>query len=156
MTVFRAPTPADAVALATLVEDLHLAEGDPTGNFTAETALRDVIAPGAPLSALVAEEAGALTGFAFWHIAYESAFAMRGGYISDFHITPEKRGSGLAEMLLRAVARAVKAEGGAFIWLTAHRTNARARAFYRKHMVEEPDHVVLEFAAWDRFEALLK
>lgn len=154
--MFRPPTSADAAPLAGLVEDLHLVEGDPTGNFTAETALHDVIAPGAPISALVAEEAGALIGFAFWHVAYESAYAMRGGYVSDFHVIAAKRGSGLAEQLLRAVARAVKAEGGAFIWLTAHRTNARARAFYRKHMTEEPDHVVLEFAAWDRFEALLK
>lgn len=154
MTIFREPAAADAAALAALVERLNRHQGDPTGNFTADKALRDVIAPGAPLSCVVAEESGLLTGFVFWHFAYEAAFAARGGFITDLYIDEARRGSGLADALLREAAQRVKAEGGEYLWLTAHRTNERARAFYRKHMTEE-EHVVIEFAAWDKFAALI-
>ncbi|MEX2520195.1 MAG: GNAT family N-acetyltransferase [Paracoccaceae bacterium] len=153
MTIFRAPVAADAAALAALVEGLNGHQGDPTGNFTAEKALRDVITPGAPLSCIVAEEAGRLTGFAFWHFAYEAAYAARGGFITDLYVEETRRGSGLADALLRAAARRIKTDGGEYLWLTTHRTNERARAFYRKHMTEE-GHVVVEFAAWDQFAAL--
>lgn len=153
--IFRRPLPADAGALASLVEELSRAQGDPTGNFTADTALRDVIGPDAPMDCLVAEADGALVGFAFWHLAYESAHALRGGFISDFHVTEAMRGKGLADALLGAVAREVAAEGGGFLWLTAHKVNERARGFYRRHM-QETDHTIVAFAVGEGFERLLR
>lgn len=155
MTNFRAPEPPDAAALVAMTDALCLHQGDPTGNFTIEKALRDVIAPGAPLSCLVAEEEGALEAFVFWHFAYETCYAARGGHVTDFYVSENRRGSGIAEGLLCAAARSVKAAGGEYLWLTNHKTNARARAFYAKHM-EAADHVIVQFAAWERFAALAR
>lgn len=111
MTIFRAPEARDAAALVGMADALCLHQGDPTGNFTIEKALRDVIAPDAPLSCLVAEKAGALEGFVFWHFAYETCYAARGGHVTDLYVSENQRGSGIAEGLLRAAARSVKAAG---------------------------------------------
>ena len=138
MTTIRPPRAEDAAALAALVDGLAAHEGDPVGNFTAEAALRDVIAPGAPVRSLVAEGPEELEGFVFWHFAYETAYAARGAFLSDLFVAEARRGAGVGRALLSAVARAVKAEGGEFISLTAFRRNERACRFYRSLMEEEP------------------
>ncbi|MFN3261384.1 MAG: GNAT family N-acetyltransferase [Pikeienuella sp.] len=155
MTTIRLPRAEDAAALAALADGLSAHEGDPTGNFTAETALRDVIAPGAPVRCLVAEGAGGLEGFVFWHFAYETAYAARGAFVSDLFVSEARRGAGIGRALLSAVARAVKAEGGEFISLTAFRRNERACRFYRSLMEEEPG-LTLFFVAEESLERLAR
>ena len=86
MTTLRKPTPRDAHDLAAMVDELNAHEGDPTGHFTPDRAFEDVIAPGAPVSCLLAEEEGALVGYAFWHFGYETAWAARGSYLADLYV----------------------------------------------------------------------
>lgn len=154
MIAIRRPTEEDAADLSAMVDELNLHLDDPIGHFTAEKALQDVIAQGAPVQCFVAGETGLLSGYVFWHFAYETSWAARGGYICDLYVREPHRGSGLAHRLLCAVARAVDAGGGSYIWLTAHRSNDRARAYYRKHM-EEVDVILAYAAAHEDFKALL-
>ncbi len=154
MITIRRPTEEDAADLTAMVDELNLHLGDPTGHFTTDHALRDVIAADAPLQSFVAGEIGSLSGYLLWHFAYESSWAARGGYICDLYVREPHRGSDLAHRMLCAAARAIDAGGGTYIWLTAHRTNDRARAFYRKHM-EEADIIVAYAAAHEDFSALL-
>ncbi len=137
MTTIRPPKPEDAEALAAMADALSVHEGDPTGNFTAEAALRDVIAPGAPVRCFVAEGEAGLDGFVFWHFAYETPYAATGGFVTDLFVRDEKRGSGIGRALLREAARTIVAEGGEFLMLTAFRRNERACSFYRSLMEEE-------------------
>lgn len=154
MTALRKPIAADARDLVKMVEEFGLSEGDPIGAFTREKALADVIAPGAPISCLIAEEAGAPIGYAFWHFAYETVWAARGAYLADLYVRQPWRGAGVADDLLRAVARETRDAGGSYVWWTAHRGNEPARAFYRKRAFEETG-IVVYAAAEDRFLALL-
>lgn len=155
MTTLRKPTPRDAHDLAAMVDELNAHEGDPTGHFTPDRAFEDVIAPGAPVSCLLAEEEGALVGYAFWHFGYETAWAARGSYLADLYVRAPWRGTGVADRLLRAVAAKTRDAGGSYVWWTTHRVNARARAFYRRQAFEE-EGIVVFAAAHEKFQALLE
>ncbi len=155
MIAIRRPTEEDAADLTAMVDELNLFLDDPTGHLTTEKVLQDVIAPDAPVQSFVAGETGSLSGYVFWHFAYETSWAARGGYICDLYVREPHRGSGLAHRLLCAAARDVDASGGSYLWLTAHRSNDRARAYYRKHM-EEVDVILAYAAAHEDFKALLE
>ncbi len=130
----RRSEPQDAAEVARLIQELSRHEGDPTEHFTEAVALRDVCAPDAPLSNLVAEgQGGRLLGLVLWHFGYESAYAARGGHVTDLVVTEEARGQGIGEALLAGAARAIRHGGGGYLWLTATLANERAHAFYRRH-----------------------
>lgn len=144
---------ADAEALPSLVAGLNEAMGDPVGAFTAAHARAHILAPGAALRCLVAEEGGALIGYAFWHFAYESAYAAPGGHVSDLFVAEPARGRGVGEALLSAVAAAIRAEGGEYFWLTTLAPNHAARGFYRSRLIETEGVVAYalvhdDFADW--------
>lgn len=151
----RPPIAADAPTLSRLADDLSAHENEPRGWFTPQKALEDVIAPDAPVSALLAEVDDAVAGFVMWHFAYETPWAARGAFVTDLFVEERARGAGVAEALMRGVARAAADQGGSFIWLTTYRKNARARAFYRKIAAEE-DGLTAYAVAHERFKALLK
>ena len=155
MIKLRKPTSEDAEELARLVDELNVHEGDPTGHFTAEKALADVIAEDAPVSALIAEDERGAVGYAIWCFSYETAWAARGSYLADLYVRDRARKMGVGDALLRGVARATRDAGGSFFWWTAYRTNDRARAFYRNRVGIEDD-VVAYAAAHEAFEALLR
>ena len=150
---FIAPEPEHAEAFAGMMDELQAHLGDERGRFTAEVALADVIADDAPLSALIAVDGDRLLGLVMWHFAYETAFAARGGYVTDLYVREEARGRGLGRHLLAAAAREVAEDGGVYLWLTAYRDNDAARAFYRQLASVEEDGVVA-YAFVDRFDAL--
>lgn len=152
--ILRPPGPRDAGNLAAMVEELKAHEGDPVGGFTAETALRDVIAPDAPVDGLIAEIAGAPAGYALWHFAYEPAYAARGAYLIDLYVRPDQRGAGVAPALVAAVAQAVREGGGEFLWWTAYHENARARAFYEKFADVEEGRLVAYALTGESFDAI--
>ena len=108
---YRRPRPEDAVELAAMVDELNLHEGDPTGHFTPEKALGDVIATGASVSCLIAERDGAALGYALWHYSYETAWAQHGVFLADLYVRDAARGQGVGEGLMRAMAREAAADG---------------------------------------------
>lgn len=145
---------ADIPDLILMVDELNAHEGDPLGAMTPEKAARDLIGPDAALGAFVAEVEGVLVGFAFWHAAYETCYAARGGFVTDLYVREAHRGGGVGKALLQAVARASAEAGGEFLWLTSMAQNDRARRFYRRMMDVEEEQVVAYALTGERFSAL--
>ena len=152
--IVRSPRTDDAASLVALVDALNLHEGDPRGHFDEAAVQRDVLAPDAPLNCVVADDAGALIGYAFWHFAYETAYAARGAHVVDLYVAEGNRGTGVGRGLLAAVAHQTKSKGGDYLWLTAYRSNAKARAFYRAVMNDEEDGIVAYALTGEPFAAL--
>ena len=144
----RKPTTADLPDLIVMIDELNLHEGEPTGHMTPDKARHALFGDDPALDAFVAEDEGRLIGFAFWHQSYETCYALRGGYVNDLYVRPAHRGAGVGKALLQAAARAVAARGGAFISLSAYRTNDNARAFYR-HLMDVEDENIIYYALTD-------
>ncbi len=119
----------DAEAVAELARGLGRAtEG--AGEITAEAVRRDFLDPAFGLACHVAEIDGVVVGYATHHAAYEGAFAARGRYLADLFVVPEARRKGVAQALIRAVARSARDEGGSFLWWVEMAGSPAAAALY--------------------------
>ncbi len=125
----RDATPPDAEALAALFHAYHIeAVGQPPA-LTAAIIRRDGF--GHRFHAIVAAAPKApLIGFALWQAAYEPDRATSGGYLNDLYVAPPWRRRGIARRLMRAIARAVQADGGGFLSWSTQRDNTGARRLY--------------------------
>ncbi len=73
---------------------------------------------------------GAPVGLAHFRHFTRPLMAATGGFLDDLFVTPDARGSGAAEALIRAVEEEGRARGWGLIrWITAE-DNARARTLY--------------------------
>ncbi len=151
----RPPVTADIPDLIAMVDELNVHEDEPTGYMTPEKAARDLMGPDAALGAFVAESDGALIGYSFWHSAYETCYAARGGYINDLYVRASHRSAGVGKALVQAVVCSVAEVGGEFIWLTGYSHNDVARAFYKRLMDVEEERMVAYALTGDRFRALV-
>ncbi len=71
-----------------------------------------------------------VVGLAHFRPFARPLMAGTGGFLDDLYVTPEARGSGAAEALIRAVEAEGRARGwGVIRWITAE-DNARARTLY--------------------------
>ncbi len=148
----RDATPADAPALAALIEALNQSEGDPTGFVTAATVARDL--GQGRIHIVVAEIEAEIIGYCLYHFGYEATYAASGLYIVDLYVVESRRRRGVARALVAEVARRAKAAGGVFVWWTAKPGNAAASSTYaRLGSFSEPlvAHAVFDAA----FEALV-
>ena len=127
--VIRPAVPADRAALARLVKELNLHQGDPSEHFSEATVDRDLFGPDAFLDALVAERDGDLVGYAFSHDGYESGYAARGIYLCDLYVVPHARRQKVGRALIAAVARRAQARGRTFLWWASRDWNVEAQAF---------------------------
>ena len=114
----RAATPADAEAVARLLNILAPEVSGAPGIMTAEIARRDILSGALSLRAELAELQGfdAPVGLAVHGPAYETAYAARGRYLQDLVVAPEARRQGVAEALIARLARLTRDEGGGFLW----------------------------------------
>lgn len=72
--------------------------------------------------------------------------ATTGGFLDDLFVSPEARGTGAAEALIRGVEHEGRARGWSVIrWITAE-DNARARALYDK---------IAQHTAWQTYDIKL-
>ena len=72
--------------------------------------------------------------------------ATTGGFLDDLFVSPEARGTGAAEALIRGVENEGRARGWSVIrWITAE-DNARARALYDK---------IAQHTAWQTYDIKL-
>src|SRR4029077_6278241 len=80
---------------------------------------------------LLAEDAGAVVGFALFFPSYSTFRAQPGLYLEDLFVEPEHRGRGHGKALLRALARlAVERDCGRLEWSVLN-WNEPAIRFYR-------------------------
>lgn len=129
----RIAEPRDAEAIAEMANALARHVGVGGASMTARTTLDALFAtPPTGLEAHVAvlERDAPPIGYAMHHIAYESAYAAKGRYLSDLFVSPSARGLGAGRALMRAVARRADAEGGAFIWWVTTQSEGAAHRLY--------------------------
>ncbi len=149
----REAAPSDSARLAALVRALNQHQGDPSDHFNEATLERDVFGPDACLGALIAEGAGGLIGYAFFHDGYESAYAARGVYLCDLYVVSEARRNGVGRALVAAVAKRAKARGRTFLWWVSRGWNEEARKFYASlGVANEP--VMAHALTFSAFETL--
>jgi GNAT superfamily N-acetyltransferase len=80
---------------------------------------------------LVAEESGALVGYALYFFTYSTFLAQPSLYLEDLFVLPESRGGGLGRRFMQALANEAHARGcGRFEWCVLD-WNVRAQKFYR-------------------------
>ena len=145
----------DASALSGLIDRLLLAVGEEGLGFDAGPRLAaDGFGAEPWFKALIAEEHGAVRGYAlFW-----SNYSTDGGgpvlFLSDLLVDEAARGSGLALDLTAAVAREALAGGHVAVQWDVLENNARARAFYRR-FAEESDQELSVICAGEDFQQLI-
>lgn len=151
--VIRRATPADAPAVAALARELHAHQGDPTTHFTADAIVRDGFAPGSVLTLLVAELDGLTSAYAVLAPAYGTAWAEKGLFLSDIHVTDAAQRRGVGRALMAACAATARQSGATYLWWCSKAWNVDAQAFYRKlGASDEP--VVAHALTLQNFQAL--
>ncbi len=82
---------------------------------------------------LVAEDDGAIIGFALWFYNLSTFKCRKGIYLEDLFVIPERRGEGIGKALLKAVCRIAHEQGGGRLEWACLDWNEPSLAFYR-HM----------------------
>ena len=129
----------DAAVIARLGHELNEHEGDPVEHFTEEAVRRDGFGDDPQYEVYLAELDGAPVAYALFYNTYETAYAARGLYLCDLHVTASARRKGIARALVAAVARTAQARGKSFLWWASRARNHGAQSFYRTlGAIEEP------------------
>jgi GNAT superfamily N-acetyltransferase len=80
---------------------------------------------------LVADQGGALVGYALYFYNYSTFLARPSLYLEDLFVLPDARGLGLGRRFMLALAKVADSEGcGRFEWCVLD-WNVRAQKFYR-------------------------
>lgn len=99
-----------------------------------ETRISDLtfarLCDGAGMLGFVAEDDGALVGFA--HILFHASTWSEHGYcyLEDMYVAPERRGSGIARALIERVYAEADARGAERVYWHTQEYNAPARSLY--------------------------
>jgi GNAT superfamily N-acetyltransferase len=130
--MIRPARPQDVPAIHRLIRELadyEKSAGQVTG--TEEGLRRSLFAEQPAVFAHVAEQDGAVAGYALWFLNYSTWLGQHGIYLEDLYVTPAVRGSGLGRALLAELARICVQRGYTRLeWLVLD-WNEPARGFYR-------------------------
>lgn len=118
--------------LAELANDLNEHVGIYGRPFTAERVRSDGFGPQAAFTPLVAELDGAVVGYVFFTLGYNTDIAARAMWLHDIFVTPAARGKGVGQALMAAVAAETVRLGGRSLEWGVHTANAGALEFYRR------------------------
>jgi len=130
--MIRSATPTDAPAIARLIRGLAAYERFSHAVVLNEQRLREhLFGPRPYAEVLVAEEAGAVVGFALFFHNYSTFRSQPGLYLEDLFVEPAHRGKGHGKALFLALARLAVARGCGQIEWTVLNWNEPAKQFYR-------------------------
>jgi len=87
-------------------------------------------APGEPVHALVAADAGRIVGLAHYLFHRNTLLVHDTCYMQDLFTVPQARGRGVGRALIEAVAERAKVAGSPRLYWHTHETNAAARRLY--------------------------
>jgi len=122
----------EAALLAEMANDLNEHVGIYGRPFTAERVRADGFGERAAFTPLVAELDGAVAGYAFFTLGYNTDIAARAMWLHDIFVKPSARGRGVGHALMAAVAaETVRLGGGSLEW-AVHSANAGALEFYKR------------------------
>ena len=122
----------EAALLAEMANDLNEHVGIYGRPFTAAIVRTDGFGDTAAFTPLVAELDGAVAGYAFFTLGYNTDIADRAMWLHDIFVTPAARGKGIGYALMAAVAAATVRMGGKTLDWGVHSANAGALEFYRR------------------------
>jgi GNAT superfamily N-acetyltransferase len=122
----------DATVLAEMANDLNDHVGIHGRPFTPERVRADGFGPQAAFTPLVAELDGAIVGYAFFSLGYNTDIANRAVWLHDIFVRPSARGRGVGAALMAAVAAETVRLGGLSLEWGVHTANTGALEFYRR------------------------
>ena len=128
----RPARPDDAPALADMANDLNEHVGIRARPFTPDIVRRDAFGADPAFTAVVAEHEGAVAGYAFFALGYNTDFAGRSMWLHDLFVKPAARGHGVGYALIAAVAAETVRRGGVSLEWGVHEDNRVALEFYRR------------------------
>lgn len=130
--MIRSATPHDIPTIASLIRALAEYEKLSHEVVLDEAQLREhLFGERRYAEVVLAEQAGAVVGFALFFHNYSTFLSKPGIYLEDLFVLPEYRGQGHGKALLSHLARlAVERGCGRFEWAVLH-WNAPAIAFYQ-------------------------
>jgi GNAT superfamily N-acetyltransferase len=130
--MIRPARPQDVPAIHQLIRELADYEKSLDQVTATEDDLRrSLFAEQPAIFAHVAEQDGAVVGFALWFLNYSTWLGQHGIYLEDLYVTPAVRGSGLGRALLAELARICVQRGYARLEWSVLDWNEPARGFYR-------------------------
>jgi GNAT superfamily N-acetyltransferase len=128
----RPARPDESAILADMANDLNEHVGIYGRPFTAERVRADGFGAQAAFTPLVAELDGAVVGYAFFTLGYNTDLAARAMWLHDIFVTPAARGKGVGHALMAAVAAETVRLGGRSLEWGVHTANTGALEFYRR------------------------
>ena len=130
--MIRPATPADVPTIARLIRALSEYERLAHQFDCDEARLRECLFGPRPYAeVLLAEEAGAVVGFALFFHNFSTFMARPGLYLEDLFVEPEHRGHGHGKALLAALARTAVERGCGRLEWSVLNWNEPAIGFYR-------------------------
>ncbi len=130
--VIRAAAPADVPEIAALVRELAEYERLSSEAVLDEGALLEHLFGARPyVEALIAEDGGAVAGFALFFHNYSTFLGRPGLYLEDIFVRPAHRGRGLGKALLVELARMAVERGCGRVEWSVLDWNEPSIAFYR-------------------------
>jgi GNAT superfamily N-acetyltransferase len=128
----RPARPDESAILAEMANDLNEHVGIHGRPFTPERVRADGFGAEAAFTPLVAELDGAVVGYVFFAMGYNTDVAARSMWLHDLFVAPTARGRGVGHALMAAIAAATVRGGGVSLEWAVHPANAGALEFYRR------------------------
>jgi GNAT superfamily N-acetyltransferase len=128
----RPARPDESALLAEMANDLNEHVGIFGRPFTAERVRADGFGPGAAFTPMVAELDGAVVGYVFFTLGYNTDIAARAMWLHDICVIPTARGKGVGHALMATVAAETVRLGGRSLEWGVHTANTGALEFYRR------------------------
>lgn len=122
--------PDEAEAVVAMVADLALSIPAPVPSLTPQTLRDETAGENALLDCVVAEDDQGLAGCCVTLLIFSTWRNLRGIYVSDIYVKPERRKDGLGQKLLEAAIQRGHARGARFVKLEADEANTGAQKFY--------------------------
>jgi len=132
MSRIRPAAEADVPVILELIHELARYEKEPDAVKTTEAQLRDALFGTNPaVFAHVAEDEGAVQGFALWFRNFSTWEGVHGIYLEDLYVRPEARGAGHGKALLQTLAHHAVENGYARVEWAVLNWNEPSIGFYR-------------------------
>lgn len=129
IVTIRSAKQHDLRALSAMIEELAAHHGDAAA-ITPETLERDLFSRVPWITALVAEAAGELIGYAILVPLYRAQQGARGMELHHLYVRPAHRGTGIGRHLVNKAREQARIAGATYLSVSAATGNFAAHKFY--------------------------